>query len=112
MMQHLERDSETKSAQALHSEIRFPFQSNNTLDPLRRCVHELFAEQAERTPDSVAVVFADQQLTYDELNQRANKLAHYVRQFGVGPEVLVGICGERSLEMIVGVLGIRHAGVA
>ena len=59
----------------------------------------------EHTPEAVAVVFEDQQLTYAELNKRANQLAHYLRKLGVGPEVLVGICVERSMEMIVGLLG-------
>ena len=66
----------------------------------------------ERTPDATAVVFEDKQLTYRELNTKANQLAHYLRKQGVGPEVLVGICVERSLEMIVGVLGILKAGGA
>ena len=66
----------------------------------------------ERTPDAVAVVFEDDQLTYRELNRRANQLAHYLRSLDVGPEVLVGICVERSLEMVVGLLGILKAGGA
>ena len=66
----------------------------------------------ERTPDAVAMVFEDQQLTYRELNARANQLAHYLRKQGVGPEVLVGICMERSFEMVVGLLGILKAGGA
>ena len=66
----------------------------------------------EKTPDAIAVVFADQRLTYRELNQRANQLAHYLRKLGVGPEVLVGVCVERSMEMIVGILGILKAGGA
>src|SRR5439155_10153737 len=75
-------------------------------------IHELFEEQVERTPDATAVVFEDQQLNYRELNKRANQLAHYLRKLGVGPEVLVGICMERSLEMIIGLLGILKAGGA
>lgn len=70
------------------------------------CVHQLFEVQVERTPDAVAVVFENQQLTYRELNNQANKIAHYLQQLGVKPEVLVGICMERSLEMVVGLLGI------
>jgi aspartate racemase len=66
----------------------------------------------EKTPDAIAVVFEDQQLTYRELNAKANQLAHYLRRSGVGPEGLVGICVERSLEMIVGILGILKAGGA
>ncbi len=80
--------------------------------PDDKCVHQLFEEQAEKTPDAVAVVFEDQQLTYSELNARANQLAHYLQDMGVGPEVLIGICVERSLEMIVGLLGILKAGGA
>lgn len=86
---------------------------NNTTIPLEdRCLHQLFEEQAKRTPDNIAVVFTDQQLSYVELNYRANQLAHHLQQLGVGPEVLVGIYMERSPEMIVGVLGILKAGGA
>jgi len=80
--------------------------------PQDRCAHELFEAQVERTPDATAVVFEDGQLTYRELNRRANQLAHYLRRLGVGPEVLVGIYMERSLEMIIGLLGILKAGGA
>ncbi|HEY9693232.1 MAG TPA: amino acid adenylation domain-containing protein [Oculatellaceae cyanobacterium] len=77
-----------------------------------KCFHQLFAEQTQRTPDSIAVVFDDQKLTYAELNARANQLAHYLQKLGVKPEVLVGICLERSLEVIVALLGILKAGGA
>jgi amino acid adenylation domain-containing protein len=80
--------------------------------PRDACIHELFEAQVERTPDRIAVVFEDKELTYRELNERANKLAHYLRKKGVGPEVLVGICMERSIEMVVGLLGILKAGGA
>ena len=80
--------------------------------PKDKCIHELFEAQVERTPDAVAVVFEDQRLTYRDLNQRANQLAHHLRGLGVGPEVLVGICMERSLDMMVGLLGILKAGGA
>ena len=80
--------------------------------PKDRCIHELFEEQVERTPEAVAVVFEDQQLTYKALNRRANQLAHYLRKLGVGPEVRVGICVEQSIEMVVGLLGILKAGGA
>ncbi len=76
------------------------------------CIHQLFEEQVERNPDAVAVVFEEQQLTYDELNCRANQLAQYLRSLGVSADVLVGICVERSLEMVVGLLGILKAGGA
>ncbi|HEV7905207.1 MAG TPA: amino acid adenylation domain-containing protein, partial [Pyrinomonadaceae bacterium] len=76
------------------------------------CIHELFEAQARRTPEAVAVVCGAEQLTYNELNRRANRLAHYLRQLGVAPESLVGLCVERSLEMLVGLLGILKAGGA
>jgi amino acid adenylation domain-containing protein len=76
------------------------------------CVHHLFEAQVERTPDAIAVVAEGEQLTYAELNERANRLAHYLRRQGVGPEVLVGICMERSVLMLVGLLGILKAGGA
>ena len=80
--------------------------------PGDKCIHELFEMQVEKTPDAVAVTFEDQQLTYREFNARANQLAHYLQQLGVGPEVLVGICMERSLEMVVALLGILKSGSA
>ena len=76
------------------------------------CLHELFEAQVTRTPEAVAVVFEEEQLTYRELNRRANQLARYLRKLGVGPEVLVGIMMERSIEMVVGLLGILKAGGA
>ncbi|MFN6484866.1 MULTISPECIES: non-ribosomal peptide synthetase [unclassified Nostoc] len=87
---------------------------NNTQTdyPREYCIHELFEAQVERSPDAIAVVFGDQHLTYRELNHRANQLAHYLRSLGVKPEVLVGICVERSLEMAIGILGILKAGGA
>ncbi len=80
--------------------------------PRDKCIHELFEAQVERTPEAVAVEFGGQRLTYGELNRRANQLAHHLRGLGVGPEVLVGLCVERSLEMVVGLLGILKAGGA
>jgi amino acid adenylation domain-containing protein len=73
-------------------------------------VHQLFEAQVDCTPNAIAVMCEGQQLTYKELNRRANHLAHYLQTLGVGPEVLVGICVERSLEMLVGLLGILKAG--
>ncbi len=80
--------------------------------PKHWCIHQMFEAQVEQTPDAVAAVFEDQPLTYRELNCRANQLAHHLQQLGVKPEVLVGICVERSLEMVVGLLGILKAGGA
>src|SRR5437867_6112433 len=74
------------------------------------CIHELFENQVERTPGAIAVTFEDQQLTYRELNDRANQLGHYLQNLGVKPDALVGICMERSADMIVGLLGILKAG--
>ena len=80
--------------------------------PNDKCIHELFAAQVEKSPDAMAVVSEDQKLTYRELNNRANQLAHYLQKLGVGLEALVGICVERSIETIVGLLGILKAGGA
>ncbi|NOR69055.1 MAG: amino acid adenylation domain-containing protein, partial [Methylomarinum sp.] len=75
-------------------------------------IHQLIEDQVQRTPNSIAVVFADQSMTYVELNNKANQLAHYLKAQGVGPDVLVGILMERSLEMVIGLLGIMKAGGA
>jgi amino acid adenylation domain-containing protein len=80
--------------------------------PIDKCIHELFEATVERTPDAVAVVFEDQQLTYRELNVKANQLAHYLRSLGVKTEEIVGICVERSLEMAIAILGVLKAGGA
>ncbi|WP_139158736.1 non-ribosomal peptide synthetase, partial [Pseudoalteromonas amylolytica] len=88
--------------------------NNTKMDyPKDSCIHELFEQQAQATPDKVAVEFGSQQLTYGALNRKANQLAHYlVNTQGVTPDTLVGLCVERSLEMIVGMLGILKAGGA
>ncbi|MBV9774656.1 MAG: amino acid adenylation domain-containing protein, partial [Gemmatimonadetes bacterium] len=78
----------------------------------RRCVHELFAEQAARTPDAVALTFQGRGTTYAELDRKANQLAHHLRRLGVGPDARVGICVERSPELVIGILGILKAGGA
>jgi amino acid adenylation domain-containing protein len=90
--------------------------------PQDKCVHRLFEEQARRTPGNLAVVFSEpfgpepsveeRQLTYAELNARANQLARYLRRRGVGPEAIVGLCLERSVEAVVGIFGILKAGAA
>ena len=80
--------------------------------PLEKCFHQLFESQAEQTPDSVAVEFHNKSLSYGQLNARANCLAHHLQKLGVGPDVLVGICVERSLDMLVGLLGVMKAGGA
>ncbi|MBC1274872.1 amino acid adenylation domain-containing protein [Nostoc sp. UCD121] len=97
-----------------HELEKLLFEFNNTQINYDRSqlIHQLFEAQAERTPDNIAVVFNNQQLTYRELNERANKLANYLQKLGVKPEVLVGICVERSLSMAIGILAILKAGGA
>ena len=73
---------------------------------------ELFAAQAARTPDAVAVIFEDRSLSYAALDAHANRLAHHLQGLGVGPETMVGLCVERSPEMVIGLLGILKAGGA
>ena len=85
------------------TQIEFPYDA---------CLHELFEKQAENFPDKIAVVFKDEQLTYGELNRRANQLAHYLQRLGMGPDVLAGVYMERSLEMIIGLYAILKAGGA
>ncbi|BAZ50281.1 amino acid adenylation domain-containing protein [Nostoc sp. NIES-4103] len=80
--------------------------------PMDRCIHQVFEAQVERTPDAIAVVYENQQLTYSQLNNQANYIAHYLQKLGVKSESLVGICVERSLDMVVGLLGILKAGAA
>ena len=80
--------------------------------PRQKCLHHLFEEQAQRTPDAVAVTFDTEALTYRQLNQQADRVARQLRLLKVGPDVPVGLCLERSAEMIVGVLGILKAGGA
>jgi amino acid adenylation domain-containing protein len=80
--------------------------------PNEKCIHELFEEQAERTPDKVALIYQGSEITFGELNTRANQLCHYLKSRGVGPDVFVGICVERSAEMVVGLLGILKTGGA
>ena len=77
-----------------------------------QCVHELFEAQVMRTPGAVALVFEQRRLTYRELDERANQLAHYLRARGVGPEVRVGVCVERSVDLVVALLGVLKAGGA
>lgn len=98
----------------MEEELRLFDEVNNTRTdyPEGMRIHELFEEQAARTPDAIAVVCEDRQLTYGELDQQANELAQCLRQRGVGPETIVGILMERSLEMVIGLLGVLKAGGA
>lgn len=105
----MEQQSEesTKRQQALEL-----FNATETAYPEEKLVHELFEERVQRASDAIAVVFEGDSLTYAELNRNANQLARYLREAGIGPDQLVGICLERSLEMVVGLLGILKAGGA
>jgi amino acid adenylation domain-containing protein len=80
--------------------------------PQDKCIQQLFENRVEQAPDACAVVFEDKPMSYRELNAKANQVAHYLRSLEIGPEVLVGICVERSLEMVMGLLGILKAGGA
>jgi amino acid adenylation domain-containing protein len=93
-------------------QILFGWNETQAEYPRDTCLQELFEQQAERTPDAVALVFAGEELSYAELNRRANRLAHYLRGRGVEPESRVGLMLERSVEMLVGVLGVLKAGGA
>ncbi len=95
-----------------HRRVLHAFNDAGADYPGDNCIHRLFEAQAAKTPDAAAVVFEDHWLTYGELNERANRLGRYLRKLGVGPEVLVGICMERSIEMIVALLGVLKAGGA
>ncbi|MFL5357439.1 amino acid adenylation domain-containing protein [Archangium sp.] len=87
------------------NDTRVPF-------PKQSCIHELFEQEAARGPDAVAVEFGEETLTYRRLDERANQLAHLLRRMGVGPDERVGLCLERSVELIVSLLGILKAGGA
>lgn len=78
----------------------------------KQYIHQLFESQVERAPEAVAILSEQGQLTYGELNTKANQLAHYLQTLGVKSETLVGLCVDRSLEMIIGLLGILKAGGA
>ena len=104
-------DLEILSDRQLH-QLLIEFNNTNIDYDRSQLIHQLFEAQVERTPDNIAVVFNNQQLTYCELNERANQLAHYLERLGVKPEVLVGICVEQSLSMGIGILAILKAGGA
>ncbi|QGQ96125.1 amino acid adenylation domain-containing protein [Paenibacillus psychroresistens] len=99
-------------SQAEKDQLLQEFNATKTSFPEEKTIHQLFEEQAERTPDHIAVVFGEQQLTYGELNERSNQLARLLVSKGVIADSIVGIMVERSLEMLVGILGILKAGGA
>jgi amino acid adenylation domain-containing protein len=95
-----------------HRQLLYEWNETRAEYPREECIHEMFAAQAHRTPDAIALVLEEQTLSYAELNRKANQLAHYLRAQGIGAESLVGLMMERSIEMIVSVLGILKAGAA
>ncbi|MDT4291637.1 amino acid adenylation domain-containing protein [Methylomonas sp. MO1] len=99
--------SEAETRQILHD-----WNATGVDYPQERCIHQLFEAQVEQTPGAIALTFEGESLSYAELNAKANQLAHYLIERGVGPDVLVGICVERSLAMVIGLLGILKAGGA
>jgi amino acid adenylation domain-containing protein len=99
-------------AEAERHQILYEWNDTCVDYPQDKLIHQIFESKAEETPNSAALNFEGEQLTYRELNQRANQLAHYLKSIGVGPGVLVGIAVERSLEMVVGLYGILKAGGA
>jgi non-ribosomal peptide synthase domain TIGR01720/amino acid adenylation domain len=80
--------------------------------PKNKCIHQLFEEQVTKNPDAIAIIYEQESLSYQQLNQKANQLAHYLQSLGVKPDELVGICVERSPLFIIGILGILKAGAA
>ncbi|MDJ0554420.1 MAG: amino acid adenylation domain-containing protein [Microcoleaceae cyanobacterium MO_207.B10] len=99
-------------SEAEKQQILVEWNNTKTDYPQDISIHQLFESQVEKTPDAIAVIFGEEKLTYFELNNKANQLAHYLQKLGVKPENLVGISVERSLEMVVGLLGIIKAGAA
>jgi len=97
---------------AERQKILVDWNNTQTNYPKDACIHELFEVQAEQTPDAVALVFGEQKLTYQQLNCRANQLAHYLQTLGAGPEVLIGVCFDRSIDAIVSLLAVLKAGSA
>jgi amino acid adenylation domain-containing protein len=93
-------------------QILVEWNNTRTSCPQNTCLHELIEAQVERTPDAIAATFEQERISYRDLNARANQLARHLRKLGVGPEVLVGVCMDRSLDMIVALLGIMKAGGA
>jgi len=93
-------------------QLLYEWNDTKTPFPSEQCVHELFEEQVEKTPEAVALAFENEFLSYEGLNRRANQLAHYLRELGVRPDDRVAICVERGLEMVVGLLGVLKAGGA
>jgi amino acid adenylation domain-containing protein len=115
MLRGLDRSHQEQTLLSVEEQNQLVVEVNATdvqYGAVQQCVHELFEEQVERNPEAIAIVYEDRKVTYRELNQKANQLAHFLRSQGVRPDSLVGLCVERSPEMMVGVLGILKAGGA
>jgi len=89
--------------------VLFDWNRTATEYPRRACIHEVFEQEAARRPDAIALKFRDRQMTYGELNRRANQLAHYLRELGVGPEMMVGMLLERSFEIVIALMAVLKA---
>ncbi|MCW3095480.1 MAG: amino acid adenylation domain protein [Chthonomonadaceae bacterium] len=115
IVENIEREHPQPHPETMIDNHVFPFAEWNDTHreyPRNCCIHQLFEEQARHTPDAIAVEFAGRSMTYADLDARANRLAHHLRAHAVGPETRVGLCAQRSLEMMVGVLGILKADAA
>ena len=105
-------DARTLLSEAEREQVLVKWNATQAEYPTDKCVHELFEEQVRRSPAATAVIYEDRSLSYAQLNEQANRLAHHLMEAGVGPDSRVGICLERSLEMVVGLLAILKAGGA
>ena len=99
-------------SEAEKRQLLYDWNRTNTADYEAECIHRLFEQQVKQRPEQIAVEFGDERVSYRKLNERANRLGHYLQELGVGPEVIVGLCLERSVEMVVGALGVLKAGGA
>jgi amino acid adenylation domain-containing protein len=109
----IEALAQSRAAPVKHDWQHLPDQWNDTrADFPQVCAHQLFERQVADTPDAVAVIFGDRQVSYRELNERANRVAHHLRKRGVGPDVLVGVCLNRSPELVVALMAVWKAGGA
>jgi len=106
------RDRISLLSAAERDQVLYGWNETSAVYPADRCVHELFEEQARRSPEATAVMMGERRLSYGELNRRANRLARWLREQGAGPDERVAICMDRSFEMIEAVLGVVKAGAA
>lgn len=99
-------------SEAERQQLLYGFNDTDADYPRDKTIHRIFEEQAEKTPDNIALVFKDKKMTYRELNKKANQLAHTLREKGIGPDDIAGIIADRSFEMIIAILGVLKAGGA